>query len=351
VASTTANVEDRLAALAHIDAAINTLDTQFPGVFTAAKDLVVSAREALSLSKEIEDLKRQFEAADLENATWLLGGLSAALAYDINRGPFRDHLRKELSDCWIAIQATHSDERVRALLSKHLDDCPSIGGGGAGSSSSSSSPSASDIASLRAAQATKVTLPPLQIHAASASEHSPMRALNMGPALTNIAETDKLLKNLSALRASDLGNRLLLREVADLIDEIVRGGNAAEVVLAVLGRGLGDLRLTHKDPEMRAELDKVLSYCFDQRDDKRAFTGEKRLQMRVEFLLREAPGMAFSLNKCRDDFAHKLVNDIRREAGQDSHLMLFLLGELDDLPGLDQQLKDAIHRRLADGSD
>lgn len=284
VASTTASAEDKLAALDEIDAAVNKLDAQFPGVFTAAKDLVVSAREGLSASGAIEGLKSELGA----------------------------------------------------------------GGGGAGSSNSSAS--ASDIASLRAAESTKVTLPPLRIHAPSASQHLPIPALNLGPTLANIDATDKLLKNLWAIGASDLGNRLLLGEVADFIDEIVRGGNAAQVVLAVLKHGLGELHLTHKDPEMRAELDRVLSYCFDQRGDERAFAGETRLEKRVEFLLREAPRMAPGLNKCRDDFAHKLVDDIRRETGEDSNLMLYLLCELDRLPGLDQ-LKQAIHQQAADGSD
>lgn len=115
VASTTASDADKLAALNDIDVAVNTLHARFPGVFAGARDLVVSAREALSVSEEIKHLKMDLEAADLENATWLLDGRSAALAWEITDGPFKEHLWDELSDCWLAVKASHSDQHVRDL--------------------------------------------------------------------------------------------------------------------------------------------------------------------------------------------------------------------------------------------
>jgi hypothetical protein len=432
VASTTASIPDRLAALNDIGVAVNTLHARFPGVFAGANDLVVSARKAILTSEDIEHLKRDFEAADLDQATLLLDGRSAALAWEMADGPFKDQLLGELFNCWLAVKEAHSDEQVRDLLGKHLDDClPTVGNRAAGSS-----PSASDVASLRAAESTKVTLPPLRIHAEPAGpsgqvphdslllilsqQRALMEALATDGASTDardlfkaivanirglpdagdqVARRRALLFDLSAaelnrgkgwinrnlpledegigltvnlpknvvalsrkidmlldvllpLDASDLGDRLLPGEVADLIDQIVLDGKPGEDVLfAKLGQGLGALRLTHKDPAMRTEMGRVLGCCFDQPGDTwpvRAITGERRLETRVNFLLTEGPKMAPGPNKL-DDFALKLVDDIKRDTGDDSPLMLHLLDELDGLPNLDQ-LKQAIYQRLADDS-
>lgn len=361
VASTTASVHDRRAALRDIRDAVNMLDARFPGVFAAAKALTASARLALSVAQEIEDLRRLFEAADLEGATMLLEGRSARLALRCTVGPFSNALCEELSNCWMAVKAAHPDEQVRDLMDKHLAHYPSTGSGRA----ASSGPSASEIASLRAAEATKVTVA-TQTRAAparssrtsaglgerrQASQHLPLPELNIAPSVANmvalVSKIDELLTDLSARGASDLGNRLILGQVADLIDQIVRFGNAAkDALVAMLWNGLGRLHLEHKDEEMRAEIDRALAYCFDQRGDNRAFTGERRLQMRVEFLITEGPGLPSRLKQCRDDFALKLVDDIKRELGKDSPLMLDLMHQLEGWPVLDQ-LRQQINQRLA----
>jgi hypothetical protein len=51
-----------------------------------------------------------------------------------------------------------------------------------------------------------------------------------------------------------------------LIDQIALHGNSGEAALfAKLGRGLNELRLTHRDPEMRAEMSRALGLPgFDQ---------------------------------------------------------------------------------------
>jgi hypothetical protein len=273
VASRRASVEVKLAALHDIEAAVNTLHARFPAVFAGAKDLVVSARDALSVSEEIEHLKRDLEAADLENATWLLNGRSAALAWEINDTPFEDHLWGELCNCWLAVKATHSDQHVRELLGKHLNDYPPTRSEGAASSSSSSSPSASDIASLRAAESTKVTLPPLRMHAEPAGPSRFVGVHGLGRTVElveNVAklsmEIDKFLEELLRPHSSHSSGRLLTAEVAMLIDQIALHGNSGEAALfAKLGRGLNELRLTHRDPEMRAEMSRALGLPgFDQ---------------------------------------------------------------------------------------
>lgn len=161
-------------------------------------------------------------------------------------------------------------------------------------------------------------------------------------------EIDNFLARLLPLHSSHLSGRLLTGEVAILIDQIVLHGSSGDAALfAKLGRGLDELRLTHKDPEMRAEMSRVLGCCFDPPDDARpirAITGERRLRMRVAFLLTEGPKMAPGANKCLEDFAFKLVDDIKRDIGDDSPLMLHLLDELDGLPGLNQ-LGEAIYQR------
>jgi hypothetical protein len=321
VALTTASAGDKLAALADIDAAVTTLDARFPGVFAGAKDLVVSAREAMLISEEIKLLKRDFEAADLENATFLLDGRSAVLALKITDGPFKDHLEDELRNCLLAVKVTGA---------------------------ASSSPSASDIASLRAAESTKVTLPPLKMHVGMGVQGLG-RTVELVQNVAKLSmEVDKLLEELLPLHFSHLSDRLLTREVAMLIDQIVLHGSPGEAALfAKLGAGLNELRLTHKDPEMRAEMSRVLGCCFEQPGDTgplRAIMGERRLQMRGAFLLKEGPKMAPGANKCLEDFAFKLVDDIKRDIGDDSALMLHLLDELDGLPALNQ-LAEAIYRR------
>lgn len=361
VASTTVSAKDRRAALRDIRDVVNMLDDRFPGVFAAAKELSASARDALSVAREIEDLRRALEAADLEGATMLLEGPSARLALRCTVGPFSKALCEELSNCWMAVKAAHRDEQVRDLLGRHLDHYPSTASGRA----ASSGPSASEIASLRAAEETKVTVA-TQMPAAPARssrtaaglgerrqaiQRVPIPELNITPSVANmmalVNKIDALLTDLSARGASDLGNRLVLGEVAGLIDEIVRFGNASkDALFAMLWHGLGRLHLEHKDEEMRAEIDRALAYCFDQRGDNRAFMGERRLQMRVEFLITEGPGLPSRLKQCRDDFALKLVDDIKRELGKDSQLMLDLLHQLEGWPVLDQ-LRQQINQRLA----
>ena len=360
VALTTTSAADKLAALDDIDAAVNTLHARFPGVFAGAKDLLVSAREAMLISEEIKLLKRDFEAADLENATFLLDGRSAMLARAVTNGPFKDPLEDELRNCLLAVKMTHSDKHVCELLGKHLRDYPPPGSQRA--ASASSSPSASDIASLRAAEKTKVTLPPLRVHAEPAGP-LPVAATFLKPAMglqglgrtlelvENVAklsmEIDNFLEKLLPVHSSHSSDRLLTGEVAVLIDQIVLHGSSGDAALfAMLGRGLNELRLTHKDPEMRAEICRVLACCFEPGDTQptRAITGERRLHMRVAFLLTEGPKMAPGANQCLEDFAFKLVDDIKRDIGDNSQLMLHLLDELDGLPGLNQ-LAEAIYQR------
>jgi hypothetical protein len=346
VALTTASAADKLHALADIHAAVNTLDARFPGVFAGAKDLVVSAREAMLISEEIKTLKRNFEAADLENATFLLDGRSAMLACEIADGPFKDHLEDLLRNCLLAVKMTHSDERVRDLLGKHLDGRPPTRSEGA--ASSSSSPSASDLASLRAAESTKVTLPTLKMHVEHATGVQGLgRTAELVENVAKLAtEIDKFLEELLLLHSSHLSDRLLTGEVAMLIDRIALHSSPGDDALsAKLGVGLNELRLTHKDPEMRAEMSRVLACCFEPGDTQpnRSITGERRLRMRVAFLLTEGPKLAPGA-KCLEDFAFKLVDDIKRDIGDDSSLMLHLLDELDGLPGLNQ-LAEAIYRR------
>jgi len=291
VALTTTSAADKLAALADIDAAVNTLHARFPGVFAGARDLVVSARETILISEEIKRLKTDFESADLEKATLLLDGRFNVLAWQITDGltdgPFKDRLRDDLYNCWLEVKLTHSDQRVRELLT----DYPPPGSGGAAGSSSSSSPSASDIASLRAAESTKVTLPPLKMHvepagsspvkAESSSSSSSSEATEQAAAtlfkpamgvqglgrmvelVENVSklstEIDKFLEELLQLHSSNSSDRLLEVEVKKLIDQIGLLGSTCEVPLFDrLGRGLNELRLTHKDPEMRAEISRVL---------------------------------------------------------------------------------------------
>ncbi len=341
MASTTAGVEDKLAALNDIDAAVDRLHARFPGVFAGAKDLVVSAREAI---EEIEQLKKDLEAADPETAAWLLDGRSAMLARHITDDPFKDYLWDELTNCWNAVKATHSDERVRDLLVKHLDDYPPTRSERV--AGSSSGPSANDIASLRAAESTKVTLPPLTMHVEPAGTFQ-LKAENVAKLCGDI---EKFLEELLPLHSSHLSGRLLTGEVAALIDQIAlhdRSGDAA--LFAKLGRGLDELRLTHKDPGMRAEMSKVLGCCFEPGDAGaiRAITGERRLRMRVAFVLTEAPQIAHGAYKCLEDFAFKLVDDIKRDLGDDSPLMVELFDgfdRFDESPNLNQ-LAEAMYRR------
>lgn len=382
VALTTTSAEDKLAALADIDAAVNALDARFPGVFAGARDLVVSARETILISEEIKRLKTDFDSADLEKATWLLDGRSNVLGWQISGGltdgPFKDRLRDEIYNCWLEVKLTHSDKHVCELLGKHLTDYPPTRSRseGAASASSGSSPSANDIASLRAAESTKVTLPPLKMHVEPAGA-SPVRAgrssrssetteqaaailervrgvQGLGSTVELVAKVanlsgdiDKLLEELLPLHSSHLSDRLLTGEVAMLIDHIALHGGPGEAALfARLGRGLDELRLTHKDPQMRAEMSRVLACCFEPGDTQptRAITGERRLRMRVAFLLAEGPKMAPEANQCLENFAFMLVDDIKRDIGEDSSLMLHLLDELDGLPALNQ-LGEAIYQR------
>ena len=72
-------------------------------------------------------------------------------------------------------------------------------------------------------------------------------------------EIDKFLEELLQLHSSNSSDRLLEVEVKKLIDQIGLLGSTCEVPLFDrLGRGLNELRLTHKDPEMRAEISRVL---------------------------------------------------------------------------------------------
>lgn len=354
VALTTAGAADKLEALADIDAAVTTLDARFPGVFAAAKDLVVSARETISISERIQRLRTDFESADLENATLLWDGRSGVLSWQITDGlpdgPFKDRLRVELYDCWLEVRMTHSNQQVRELLGKHLMNYPPPVSEGPASFSFSSGPSASDIASLRAAESTRITLPPLRMHVEHATGLQGLgRTAELVENVAKLAtEIDKFLGELMLLHSSHLSDRLLTGEVAMLIDQIaLHSSPGDDALFAKLGAGLNELRLTHKDPEMRAEMSRVLGRCFDQPSDTgpvRAVTGERLLRMRVAFLLSEGPKMAPGANKCLEDFAFKLVDDIKRDIGDDSPLMLQLLDELDGLPGLNQ-LAEAIYRR------
>jgi len=360
VALTTKSVSDKLAALADINAAVTALDAQFPGVFADAKDLALSAREAIFISESIEHLGRDFGTADLEHATFLLNR-SDGLVWQIAGGPapFKERLSGELYHCLLGVKITHSDPHVCELLGVHLMDMdlpPPRSEGAASSSfsfSQSAGPSPSDVASLRAAESTRVTLPPLNVHVEPATEQAAATFLNPAKGVQGLGRTtelvenvaklsisiDKFVEELLPLQASHLSGRLLMAEVAMLIDQILLHGGPGEVALfARLGAGLNELRVTHKDPEMRAEMSRVLKYCFDHPGGTgpiRAHTGEDRLRERVEFLLADGPKMAPDAKKCLKDFAFKLVDDIKRDIGEDSLLMLHLLDELEGLPGLD----------------
>jgi hypothetical protein len=373
VASMVVTAADKRSMLNELGEVVNTLDALHPDAFFKVKESVASARRAVSLSESIKRLETELTTGNRENARLLIDGRSNALAGEVcdEGGPFKDYLCHELLNCWTVAEINsdpHVGEQVRKdLIENHVE----VSAGAARfifrvGHTAGFVPSASDIASFRAAEATTVTaaeaparihleparpiIPPshegsntprLQAHTVLvpgdpllriADQQNRLRAAlaedgqtpqarvlfklivkeirQLPSASERAARREALIFELSAagkpewikerlprfdeaqigklvrlpgnvvqlskdidrflaedvpLDGSGLAGGLLLKNVSELAARIASEGAPGESVLsAKLMRGLGELRVTHQNLDVRAEIDNVLGSTFKQ---------------------------------------------------------------------------------------